>query len=135
MIDELSLSLLHARQNLIVSATQTPDGWVGQVLSGSEVMATTDVAFPTEEDALEHAKTILAQARNYSASQDAEAIRDLPASVKHFVQGDHIKFKVNGQVVSGLICGRTDSTWIVALDHRIVSYPYSHVVVSPHNIV
>jgi transcription antitermination factor NusG len=119
------------RRNLIVKAAKVPgvEGFFGQVVSGDEVLATTDTPFADADDAIAHTQQILAASR----SQLPQEIDLTEKPVKEdYVQNDRVRYEAGVFIGTGSVCGRIDyeggPDWIVSLDHRIEGYDFSHIV-------
>lgn len=126
---------LKERHNLVVKSIQVPgvDGWFGQVVSGNEVLATTDTPFADPDDAIAHTQQILAASRNQPLEPaPQEPVVDLRPVKSDYVQNDRVKFEAGVFAGTGSVCGRIDydggPDWIVALDHRVSGYDFSHLV-------
>lgn len=129
-ISPLSLQLIATRTNLIATAKQVPEGWVGCVVSGNDVLLETENVFESEEHAITAVTTTLAEVRNqmHAERQESEQSSDF----RMYVQGDRVMATRQGQKITGTVCGQASTVspqWIVGLDHRIPDYPFSHVLI------
>lgn len=121
-----------ARRDLIVKSVKVPgvEGFFGQVVSGDEVLATTDTPFQDPDDAVAHTQQILAQSRNYLPTE--VDLTEKPIKTD-YVQNDRVQFEAGVYRGTGSICGRVDYDggvdWILSLDHRIDGYDFSHIVI------
>lgn len=119
------------RRDIVVKSVQVPgvEGFFGQVVSGNDVLATTDTPFVDADDAISHTQQILAECRN-----NLPADVDLTEKVvkRDYVQNDRVRYEAGVFTGTGSVCGRIDYDggvdWVVALDHRLDGYDFSHVV-------
>jgi hypothetical protein len=134
-MDPRLLALINTNTELVVSASPKDEGWTGEIKANGEIVASTNEIFGTAEDAIQSTTALIAETRNVAM----ESRKQLPPGLRHYAQGDRVEGVYDGAKFTGIICGHTilpavGPRWIVALDHRITTVPYSHIIVSGQSL-